>query len=58
MRNRRREQPLTLLDLITTVSRLARSDQEAAAVINHLLQTSRIRFANGLPGRELERLIA
>jgi len=58
MRNRRRVQPLTLLDLITTVSRLARSDRETAAVINHLLQTSRIRFANGLPGRELERLIA
>lgn len=58
MRNHRRKQPLTLLDLITTVSRLARSDREAAAVINHLLQTSRIRFANGLPSRQLERMMA
>ena len=37
---------LTLSDVVTTVSRLARNEQEAAAVINHLLSSSKIAFMN------------
>jgi hypothetical protein len=41
---------LTLNDVITTVSRLARNEHEAAAVINHLLSSSKITFSNPMRG--------
>ncbi len=41
---------LTLLDVVTAVSGLSESEEEAAAVINHMLRSERITFANA-PGR-------
>jgi hypothetical protein len=32
--------------VVSTVSRLTRDEKEAAAVINHMLNSSRISFAN------------
>jgi hypothetical protein len=46
MKARKNTRRLTLNDVITTVSRLARNEQEAAAVINHLLSSSKISFLN------------
>jgi hypothetical protein len=37
---------VTLSDVVSTVSLLARDEREAAAVINHMLNSSRITFAN------------
>jgi hypothetical protein len=37
---------LTLSDVVATVSRFARNEREAAAVVNHLLISSQISFAN------------
>ena len=51
MQTRFRETPLTLLDVVTTVSGLTIDEEEAAAVINHMLCSERIAFANR-PGRE------
>lgn len=48
------ERPLTLLDVVATVSRLADSEEEAAAVINHMLCSERIAFANRSERRDLE----
>lgn len=56
MRARKNTQRLTLLDVITTVSRIARNDQEAAAVINHLFGSAQLSFANR--GRNLQRMMA
>jgi hypothetical protein len=46
MRARKSTKRLTLLDVITTVSRLARDEREAAAVINHLFGSAQLSFAN------------
>ena len=46
MQARKTTRRLTLNDVITTVSRLARNEQEAAAVINHLISSSKISFTN------------
>ena len=46
MQARKTTRRLTLNDLITTVSRLARNEYEAAAVINHLISSSKISFTN------------
>lgn len=43
---RKNTRRLTLLDVVTTVSRLARNEREAAMVINHLISSSKISFAN------------
>lgn len=48
------EKPLTLLDVIAAVSRLSDSEEEAAAVINHMLCSERIAFANQPRRGELE----
>lgn len=40
------ERPLTLLDVIAAVSGLAESEEEAAAVINHMLCSERIAFTS------------
>jgi hypothetical protein len=42
------ETPITLLDVVTTVSGLTESKEEAAVVINHMLCSERIAFANRL----------
>ena len=43
--------PFTLLDVVDVVSRCSRTSEETAAVINHLLRTSRLRFANAAAGQ-------
>ena len=53
-----RERPLTLLDVVATVTRLTADEEEAAEVINHMLRSERIAFANPLPRRELERWLS
>jgi hypothetical protein len=57
MQARKNTRRLTLLDVVTTVSRLARNEREAAAVINHLLSSSKISFANSAR-TDLQRLFA
>jgi hypothetical protein len=49
---------LTLLEVVDVVSRCSRSDREAAAVINHLLLSSQLRFANGAPRVALRRMLS
>ena len=44
MKARKHTRRLTLSDVVTTVSRLARNEREAAAVINHLISSSKITF--------------
>lgn len=46
MKARNNTRRLTLSDVVTTVCRLARNEQEAAAVINHLLSSSKISFTH------------
>jgi hypothetical protein len=53
-----RERPLTLLDVVATVSGLTADEEEAAEVINHMLSSERIAFANPLPRREFERWLS
>lgn len=48
---------LTLLEVVDVVSRCSRSNREAAAVINHLLLSSKLRFSNGAPPDRLRRLM-
>jgi len=48
------ENRVTLLDVVAAVSGLTESEEEAAAVINHMLCSERIAFANRLPRRDLE----
>jgi hypothetical protein len=47
--------PPTLLDLVSVIFELSDSGEEAAAVVNHLLQSGRVRLqgaaATALPGR-------
>ncbi len=45
---------LTLLDVVTAVSGLSESEEEAAAVINHMLRSERIVFANAPERGDLE----
>jgi hypothetical protein len=52
------EKPLTLLDVVATVSGLTADEQEAAEVIKHMLRYERIAFANPLPRREFERWLS
>jgi hypothetical protein len=47
---------LTLLELVAVVRDCSRSSREAAAVVNHLLQSAQVRFARGAPLRQLQRL--
>jgi len=55
----RSERPqLTLLEVVDVVSRCSRSNREAAAVINHLLLSSQLRFANGAPRVALRRMLS
>lgn len=51
------ERPLTLLDVVAAVSGLTRSEEETAAVINHMLCSERIAFANRRP-QEIETLLS
>lgn len=46
MRARKSTERLTLQDVVSTVCRLARNETEAAAVINHMLSSAQISFAN------------
>jgi hypothetical protein len=46
MQAHRENTRVTLSDVVLTVSRLTRDEREAAAVINHMLNSSRITFAN------------
>jgi hypothetical protein len=50
--------PVTLLDVVATVSDLTEDEAEAAAVINHMLKSERIAFANRPRRRDLERLLS
>lgn len=50
------ERPLTLLDVIAAVSGLTDSDEEMAAVINHMLCSERIAFAKR--PQEIEHLLS
>lgn len=45
---------VTLLDVVTAVSGLTQSEEEAAAVINHMLSSERIAFTNRPQRRDLE----
>ncbi len=45
---------LTLLDVVTAVSGLSESEEEAAAVINHMLRSEQITFANAPERGDLE----
>ena len=58
MQTRFQERPLTLLDVIATVSGLTVDEEEAAAVINHMLNSERIAFANRSHREELERWLS
>lgn len=58
MQTHLRDRRLTLLDVVTTVSGLTRSEEEAAAVINHMLHSERIAFANRTSRHELERWLS
>jgi hypothetical protein len=49
-----REKPVTLLDVVATVSGLTENEEETAAVINHMLCSERIAFANRLRRGDLE----
>jgi hypothetical protein len=49
---------ITLLDVVDAVSRWSRTSEETAAVINHLLRTSRLRFANEVSRPMIEGLNA
>jgi len=53
-----RQKPLTLLDVVATVSDLTDDDTEAAEVINHMLVSERIAFANRPRAQDLERLLS
>ncbi len=46
--------PLTLLDVVAAVSGLSESEEEAAAVINHMLCSERIAFANRPERQDIE----
>lgn len=55
MQTRLREvRPLTLLDVVAAVSGFSDSEAEAAAVINHMLCSERIAFANRPEREDLE----
>ncbi len=55
MQTRLREtMPLTLLDVVAAVSGFSESEEEAAAVINHMLSSERIAFANRSERQDLE----
>jgi hypothetical protein len=58
MQTRLQERPLTLLDVIATVSGLTVDEEEAAVVINHMLNSERIAFANRSRREELERWLS
>jgi hypothetical protein len=58
MQTQLRENPVTLLDVVAAVSGLTENEEEAAAVINHMLCSERIAFANPLPRREIETLLS
>jgi hypothetical protein len=49
-----RENRLTLLDVVAAVSGLTDNEAETAAVINHMLSSESIAFANHPQRRELE----
>jgi hypothetical protein len=48
---------LTLSDVVNTVSKYARNERETTAVINHLLSSSKISFANSRQRSDLRRLL-
>lgn len=52
------ETTLTLSDLIATVTDLTDDEHEAAEVINHMLVSERIAFANRPRRQDLERLLS
>ena len=45
---------VTLLDVVAAVSGLTENEEEAAAVINHMLNSERISFANPPQRGDLE----
>jgi hypothetical protein len=53
-----KDRELTLREVIDIVSRCSRTSRETAAVINHLLQSAQLRFANGAPRTGAQRLLA
>ena len=58
MQTQPRENPVTLLDVVAAVSGLTENEEEAAAVINHMLCSERIAFTNPMPRREIETLLS
>jgi hypothetical protein len=48
---------LTLSDVVSTVSRFARDEREATAVINHLLSSAKISFAGSRARSDLRRMM-
>jgi hypothetical protein len=55
MQTRMREtMPVTLLDVVAAVSGLSESEEEATEVINHMLRSERIAFANRSEREDLE----
>ena len=58
MQTQLHERSLTLLDVVAAVSGLTDNEEETAAVINHMLHSERITFANRLPRKDLEVLLS
>ncbi len=54
MQTQLHERSLTLLDLVAAVSGLTKNEEETAAVINHMLHSERIAFANPVPRKDFE----
>ena len=57
MQAHRENKRVTLSDVVSTVSRLTRDEREAAEVINHMLNSSRISFANAQLRRNPRQLL-
>jgi hypothetical protein len=49
--------PLTLLEVIATVSHLTADEEETADVINHMLEAEVISFQNEAAPEEIKRLL-
>jgi hypothetical protein len=49
--------PLTLLEVIATVSHLTTDEEETADVINHMLEAEVISFQNEAAPEEIKRLL-
>lgn len=45
---------VTLSDVVAAVSRIAKNEREVAAVVNHMLRTAHIKFANPMTRGRLQ----